>query len=116
MKGRAGLVGRVSGYAKQATREGFSPNGAGRLLIRPARPVEEEQFIPTPGRRTPWHAAAKPLDQPNPAPIAFGFPASGALTVMAVCFSPARSWIARTTLSLSSVTTTASALARDSAT
>ena len=91
MKGRAGMAGRVSGYAKQATREGFSPNGAGRLLICPARPVEEEQFIPTPGRRTPWPAAAKPLDQPNPAPIVFDFPASGALTVMAVCFSPARS-------------------------
>jgi hypothetical protein len=33
MKGRAGLAGRVSGYAEQPTREGFSPNGVGRLLI-----------------------------------------------------------------------------------
>ena len=91
MKGRAGSAGRVSGYAEQATREGFSPNGAGRLLIRPARPVEEKQFIPTAGRRTPWPAAAKSFDQPNPAPIALDFPASGVLVAMAVCFSPARS-------------------------
>lgn len=68
MKGRAGLAGRVSGYAEQATREGFSPNGAGRLLIRPARPVEEEQFIPTAGRRTPWPAtvgAIRSSSQPS---------------------------------------------------
>lgn len=35
MKGRAGMAGQVSGYAEQPTREGFSPNRAGRLLIPP---------------------------------------------------------------------------------
>lgn len=116
MKGRAGLAGQVSGYAEQATREGVSPNGAGRLLIRQARPVEEEQFMPTAGRKMPWPTEARGIDQPNPVPIAFDLLGSGTVAAIAVCFSPARSVIARTSRSLSSVTTTASPLARDSAT
>lgn len=57
-----------------------------------------------------------PRCQPRPAPRDFAFAASGALTSIAVCFSPARSWMVRISRALSSVTTIASDFARESAT